>query len=147
MTDNSNTQQTTDPQGKKTEVVGSIQNYITSLETENPFQPKALDEFNSKILEFIKDLWEESIRVSKRRKSGDVSVFNVQEANDNLITNRRKLFWSHIGMIGGTLFGIALPYGVELYNNHKLDTIPTIVLILGLSIGGVLMAASWINDS
>lgn len=91
-----------------------IEAVIKSAETEinnippSPFSPHAFDVLKFKIVEYISDLVNESIKVSKRHQSDTVSAAHVERASEYLISSTTKRIFRHLGTIGGILLGAAL---------------------------------------
>jgi len=69
------------------------------------FSPAAVSMLKGKIEQFIVDLFDESIRIAKRRQADTVSWSHVKRASDNLVSLSRARAEDQLGTLGGTLLG------------------------------------------
>lgn len=74
----------------------------------SPFSPIAFEVLKSKITEYISDLVNESIKVSKRHQSDTVSAAHVERASEYLVSSASRKVFRHLGTVGGILLGAAL---------------------------------------
>lgn len=74
----------------------------------SPFSPHAFGTLRSKISEFVVELVNESIKVSKRHRADTVSAAHVERAAEYLVSSTSRRFYRHLGTVGGILLGAAL---------------------------------------
>ena len=74
----------------------------------SPFSPHAFGILRSKVSEFVVELVNESIKVSKRHRADTVSAAHVERAAEYLVSSTSRRFYRHLGTVGGILLGAAL---------------------------------------
>jgi hypothetical protein len=74
----------------------------------SPFSPPAFAALKGKISEYVVELVNESIKVSKRHVADTVSAAHVERAAEYLVSSTSRRFYRHLGTVGGILLGAAL---------------------------------------
>jgi hypothetical protein len=74
----------------------------------SPFSPPAFDTLKAKVSEYVVDLLNESIKVSKQHRADTVSAAHVERAAEYLVSSTSRRFYRHLGTVGGILLGAAL---------------------------------------
>jgi histone H3/H4 len=74
----------------------------------SPFSSSAFTTLKSKIIQYITELINESVKVSQRHKADTVSTNHIEIAADYLLSNRSRRFYRHSGTIGGVFLGAVL---------------------------------------
>lgn len=74
----------------------------------SPFSPPAFGTLKAKISEYVVELLNESIKVSKRHRADTVSAAHVERAAEYLVSSTSRRFYRHLGTVGGILLGAAL---------------------------------------
>jgi len=91
-----------------------VQAVIRQAETDlngldgSPFSPPAFATLKAKISEYVVELVNESIKVSKRHVADTVSAAHVERAAEYLVSSTSRRFYRHLGTVGGILLGAAL---------------------------------------
>jgi len=75
---------------------------------QSPFSSAACNILKTKIEQYIKDLINESVKVSKRHQADIVSVAHVKQASDFLVSSTSRRIYRHLGTVGGVLLGATL---------------------------------------
>ena len=96
-----------DPDNHTREVVGQAEAHLEGVDA-SPFSPHAFGTLRSKISEFVFELVNESIKVSKRHRADTVSAAHVERAAEYLVSSTSRRFYRHLGTVGGILLGAAL---------------------------------------
>ena len=114
----------------------------------SPFTSGAFRALTEIIDEFIGDLVDESYRIARRRKSEDVvSINDVQQAGEHLISTRPRRLFRHMGTVGGSLFGVSLSNILAMAQTG--DSFPILGTLVSIGIGLVgtfLMAIHMAKD-
>lgn len=79
-----------------------------SARDSSPFSPPAFSALKGKISEYVVELVNESIRVSKRHVADTVSAAHVERAAEYLVSSTSRRIYRHLGTVGGILLGAAL---------------------------------------
>lgn len=74
----------------------------------SPFSPTAFKELRNTINEFIGDLIDESLKISRRHQSEVISANYVRQASEHLIASRSRRIFRHLGTVGGIMLGGAI---------------------------------------
>nr|VFJ45837.1 MAG: hypothetical protein BECKFW1821A_GA0114235_101121 [Candidatus Kentron sp. FW] len=74
----------------------------------SPFSPPAFKTLEIKIGEYVSELVNESVKVSKRYRADTVSAAHVERASEYLVANTSRRVYRHLGTIGGVLLGAAI---------------------------------------
>lgn len=79
-----------------------------ALATVDPvlYSPAAFERFKGKVVQYIADLYEESIKVSRRHEADSVSASHVEKASEALGSANTPVMARHVGTIGGLIAGI-----------------------------------------
>lgn len=88
-------------------VVSEAEAHLEGVDA-SPFSPHAFGTLRSKISEFVMELVNESIKVSKRHRADTVSAAHVERAAEYLVSSTSRRFYRHLGTVGGILLGAAL---------------------------------------
>jgi hypothetical protein len=94
-----------------TQILSSVRDQVASslADTDpSPFSPVAFKELEDTISEFIGDLVDESLKISKRHQSEFISANYVRQASEHLIASRSRRIFRHLGTIGGIMLGGAI---------------------------------------
>jgi hypothetical protein len=75
-----------------------------------PFSPSAFDVYKGKVARYMSELFDESIKMSRRQAADVVSAAQVERASEYLITSAKGRIARHIGTVGGIVLGAALSY-------------------------------------
>lgn len=104
------------------------------------FSRPAFNILKAKISQYISELVNQSIKVSKRHRSDTVSAAHVERASDYLVSSTSRRFFRHLGTIGGILLGASISNILTMTLNGQYSTIGTI-LSAGLGIVGAFAIA------
>lgn len=74
----------------------------------SPFSPTAFDLLKAKIAQHVRELVNESVKVSKRHRADTVSAAHVERASEYLVSSTSRRIYRHLGTVGGILLGAAL---------------------------------------
>lgn len=74
----------------------------------SPFSPAAFSILKAKIAQHIKELVNESVKVSNRHQADTVSAAHVERASEYLVSSTTRRFYRHLGTVGGILLGGSL---------------------------------------
>lgn len=74
----------------------------------SPFSPPAFGALKTKISQYVIELVDESIKVSKRHRADTVSAAHVERAAEYLVSSTSRRLYRHLGTVGGILLGAAL---------------------------------------
>lgn len=116
-----------------------IENVINNIEIEakelnnNPFTKQGFTEYRRQISEYIFQLYEESLRLSKRDKSDVISGSYVIEAVSNLRKKNKSKYINIINTIGGLLIGTTFTNIVSIL--VKKDQTSSLEIIITVSSG------------
>ncbi len=69
----------------------------------SPFSPPAFGTLKAKISEYVVELLNESIKVSKRHRADTVSAAHVERAAEYLVSSTSRRSYRHLGTVGGIL--------------------------------------------
>ncbi len=106
----------------------------------SPFSPPAFAALKAKISEYVVELVNESIKVSKRHVADTVSAAHVERAAEYLVSSTSRRFYRHLGTVGGILLGAALSNILAMTLTGQYTGGGTIVSI-ALGIAGAFMIA------
>lgn len=127
-----------DPDKKRTlEATKRAEKELQDINT-MPFTPSAFKLLKEKISRYISDLVIESIKVSKRNSTDDVSATHVEEASKSVIPPSRRKFTLHMGIIGGIFIGFAFSKMFTMIHQGSISTIDY-VITAGLGIAGAIL--------
>jgi len=88
-------------------VVAQAEANLKNLDV-SPFSQAAFGTLRLKISEYVVELLNESIKVSKRHTADTVSAAHVERAAEYLVSSTSRRFYRHLGTVGGILLGAAL---------------------------------------
>ena len=71
-----------------------------------PFSPVAFDRFKGKVVQYIAELYEQSIKISHRHGTDSVSASHVERAAESLVAVGTSVIARHVGTLGGLLAGL-----------------------------------------
>ena len=95
------------PQDLAQEVVAPAEAQLQGVDA-SPFSPPAFGTLKANISEYVTELVNESIKVSKRHSADTVSSAHVERAAEYLLSSTSRRFYRHVGTVGGILLGAAL---------------------------------------
>ena len=95
------------PQDNVHKAVQQAEKQLQDIDS-TPFSPSAFTTLKAKIGQYVIDLVNESVKVSKRYRSDTVSSAHVERACEYLISSTSGRFFRHLGTVGGILLGAAL---------------------------------------
>lgn len=95
------------PAGQARAVVALAEDRLKAVDG-SPFSPAAFSTLKAKISEYVVELVNESIKVSKRHVADTVSAAHVQRAAEYLVSSTPRRIYRHLGTVGGILLGAAL---------------------------------------
>ncbi len=123
-------------------VIAIISRAENQLQVTNssPFSPPAFSIIKEKISQYVIELINESIKVSKRHRADTVSAAHVELASEYLVTSTARRFYRHLGTVGGILLGAALSNILAMTFAGQYTGGGTIVSA-SLGIGGAFMIA------
>jgi hypothetical protein len=120
-------------------VVHQVNEQIQDLEP-SPFSPPAFATLKDKIGQYVIELVNESINVSKRHRADIVSSAYVERASEYLVSSTTGRLYRHLGTVGGILLGAALSNILAMTLAGRYTGGGTI-LSAALGIGGAFMIA------
>jgi hypothetical protein len=131
-----------DPQYEIQEIVRRAE---ADLDSAPPtlFSPAAYSLLKKKISEYVGELINESLKVSKRRQSDMVSVAHVERASEYLIASTGRRLFRHIGTVGGIFLGAAISNLLTMTSANQFSTL-AILVTTALGIVGAFMIALFI---
>lgn len=97
----------TDSAGQARAAVAQAETCLSGVDS-SPFSPPAFSALKGKISEYVVELVNESIKVSKRHVADTVSAAHVERAAEYLVSSTSRRFYRHLGTVGGILLGAAL---------------------------------------
>lgn len=106
----------------------------------SPFSPPAFGLLKALISEYVTDLVNESIKVSKRHRADTVSAAHVERAAEYLVSSTSRRFYRHLGTLGGILLGAALSNMLAMTLAGQYTGVGTI-MSASLGIAGAFMIA------
>lgn len=74
----------------------------------SPFSPPAFRVLKAKVSEYVVELVNESVKVSRRHVADTVSAAHVERAAQYLVASTSHRLYKHLGTVGGILLGAAL---------------------------------------
>ncbi len=107
-----------------------------TIQTE--FLPPAIDTLKEKIKEYIENLVNESVKISKRHLSITVSPAHVDRAAEYLVSPTSRRFFRHLGTVGGIILGASLSNILSMVGNDKFTSLGVLVSV-ALIIAGASM--------
>ncbi len=84
-----------------------------------PFSPDAFKFLKEQVLQHIRELVNESIRIAKRYRSDTVSTAHIERASEYLIYSVRRKIIRHVGTLGGIFLGSASSVFVSMWMNNQ----------------------------
>lgn len=107
------------------------------------FSSAAFSLLKRKISEYVGELVNESIKISKRHQSDTVSSAHVERASEYLVSSTGRRFFRHVGTIGGIFLGAAISNLLTMTSANQYSALATVVTIV-LGIVGAFMIALFI---
>ncbi|HEV7238330.1 MAG TPA: hypothetical protein VGQ36_03750 [Thermoanaerobaculia bacterium] len=100
-----------------------------ALATVDPvlFSAAAFERFKGKVVQYIADLYEESIKVSRRYEADSVSASHVEKASEALVAASTPVIARHVGTIGGLVAGIG---GSQLASMLASNAFPAVGVLI-----------------
>ena len=74
----------------------------------SPFSTPAFKALKERIGQYVIELVNESVKVSKRHRADTVSSAHVERASEYLVSSTSGRIYRHLGTVGGILMGAAL---------------------------------------
>jgi hypothetical protein len=105
-----------------------------------PFSTAAFEALTARISQYMKELVNESIKVSKRHRADTVSAAHVERASEYLVSSAGRRFFRHVGTLGGILLGASLSNLMAMSVQAQYTGMGT-MLSAGLGIVGAFMIA------
>jgi hypothetical protein len=106
------------------------------------FSTAAYSFLKEKILEYVTELVNESLRIAKWHQSDMVA--HVERASDYLISSTGRRLFRHVGTLGGTLLGAAISNLLTMISASQYSPV-AIVLTTVLGMVGAFMIALFID--
>jgi hypothetical protein len=115
----------------------------------SPFTTDAFKLLKDKISEYIVELVNESIKISKRHSSENVLIDHVDLANRFLVTSRKKKIYRYYETLGGIITGVSSTVLIAIYSASV--SVPHAEVVKGIMyllilIGCILMYVSLRNE-
>jgi hypothetical protein len=111
-----------------------------------PFSPGAFKFLKEQISQHIKELVNESIRISKRHRSDTVSTAHIERASEYLIYSVRRKVFRHVGTLGGIFFGSALSIFLSMWMNSLYPGKGVLLSVVFGVIGSVMITLHMSKD-
>lgn len=111
-----------------------------NLSNTTPFSSQAFDALKNNISQYITDLTNESLKISKRYHADTISAAHVEQACSYLISSSSRRLFRHLGTIGGILLGASISTILSMTTSANYTTIG-ILLSAGFGIIGAFMIA------
>jgi hypothetical protein len=125
---------------------GALEHTLKRAESElaqadsSPFSPSAFSVLKEKVAEYIRELVNESVRVSRRHQADTVSAAHVERGAEYLVSITSRRFFRHLGTVGGILLGASLSNILAMTTAGQYS--PTGILVsAGLAVAGAFMIA------
>jgi hypothetical protein len=110
------------------------------------FSLKATRRFEEMITGYSRQLRKEAIRLSKCHQSEQVSKVDVDRAAQNLMKSASSRFYSHMGALGGILFGIGGSGILATITDGSFSSGGLVITFACSVLGAALMAAQFAKD-
>jgi hypothetical protein len=123
----------------------SAENEIQTVES-TPFSPNAYSILRMKISEYISNLVDESIKVSKRHQADTVSSAHVRRASEYLVSSTSRQLFRHLGTVGGILLGASISAILTMVTEGRFTSFSIIASVLFGIIGAFLIALQIAKD-
>jgi hypothetical protein len=81
-----------------------IDNRLASMDP-TPFSEVAFDAYKTKVARYMSELFDESIKMSRRQDADVVSAAHVDRASEYLVSSSRSRVARHVGTFGGVFLG------------------------------------------
>nr|VFJ46623.1 MAG: hypothetical protein BECKFW1821B_GA0114236_100124 [Candidatus Kentron sp. FW] len=88
-------------------VIRQVEIQLQSIDS-SAFSLSAFKTLEARIGQYVSELVNESVKVSKRHQADTVSVAHVERASEYLVANTSRRIYRHLGTIGGVLLGAAI---------------------------------------
>lgn len=111
-----------------------------------PFSPPAFVTLKGKVAQYVRDLINESVKVSKRHQADTVSAAHVDRASEYLVSSTFKRLYRHLGTVGGILLGAALSNILAMTLAAQYTGAGTIVSAVSGIAGSFMIALSIAKD-
>ena len=121
------------------DIVNEAEAALEDIDT-SPFSQYAFSILKSKISQYLSELIDESLKVSKRHQADTVSAAHVERASEYLVSSTTRRFFRHLGTVGGILLGGSLSNILAMTVAGKYSALGNLVSI-GLGIVGAFLIA------
>ena len=99
------------------------------------FSPSAFATLKDKIREYIENLVNESVKISRRHQADTVSSAHVQRAAEYLVAITSRRFLRHLGTVGGIILGASLSNILSMVGNDSFTSLGVLVSVALLIAG------------
>jgi hypothetical protein len=128
------------------QIVNTSNNEIESLEN-SPFTKKGFSEYRNNISEYIEDLFQESLKISKRNRTELISASHVKTASFYLIKKSKSRTRNLYNSIGGLLLGVTISNLVSIVAlNLQYNKLGLVVIVFLGIIGSFLLSLGTIKN-
>ena len=125
------------PQQNIQEIRQMADNAINQI-TQTTFSLSAFVILKDKIGEYIENLINESVKISRRHQSDTVSSAYVHRAAEYLVALTSRKFFRHIGTIGGIIAGASSSNILSMVGSNSFTSLGVLVSVVFL-VAGVFM--------
>jgi histone H3/H4 len=122
------------PRQDTSEIRQIADNAINQID-QTTFSPSAFATLKDKIGEYIENLVNESVKVSKRHRADTVSSAHVQRAAEYLVAITSRRFFRHLGTVGGIILGASLSNILSMVGNNSLTSLGVLVSVALVIVG------------
>ncbi|MFQ5754248.1 MAG: hypothetical protein ACE5HI_19855 [bacterium] len=127
-------------------IIESANKNLNSVEG-SPFTPQGFATLKGRISEYIVNLINESLKISKRYKTDSISSSHVEKANEYLLTTTSKKIFRHLGTLGGLFSGAFLSNLLTMIMTNQITTSGVVLSsVLGF-LGAFMIALHIAKDS
>jgi histone H3/H4 len=99
------------------------------------FSPSAFVILKDKIGEYIENLINESVKISRRHRADTVSSAYVQRAAEYLVAITSRRFFRHLGTIGGIIAGASSSNILSMVGSNSFTSLGVLVSVVFLVAG------------
>jgi histone H3/H4 len=122
------------PQQDISEIKQIANNAINQID-QTTFSPSAFATLKDKIGEYIENLINESVKISRRHQADTVSSAHVQRAAEYLVAITSRRFFRHLGTVGGIILGASLSNILSMVGNNSLTSLGVLVSVALVIVG------------
>lgn len=105
-----------------------------------PFSATAFDVYKGKVARYMSELFDESVKVSRRQDADVVSAGHVERASEYLVSSARGRVARHVGTFGGIFLGAGVSQVLSMAAVNQFTTVGVLLASLFGVVGGFAVA-------